>query len=139
MDTMAALALATELPTPELLERKPYGRFDALITTKMWRFILGHALYQVVVLLVLLNIQRNLVFFEDVDVGRSEERVEKMAAPWCVDVNGCCKDFEDPRQVSPPLCIILKKSHFCGADKLIFDFFLLKQNCRMLLSFSIRL
>jgi magnesium-transporting ATPase (P-type) len=28
MDTFGALALATEDPTPELLSRKPYGRFD---------------------------------------------------------------------------------------------------------------
>jgi magnesium-transporting ATPase (P-type) len=28
MDTLAALALATEPPTPELLKRKPYGRYE---------------------------------------------------------------------------------------------------------------
>ena len=32
MDTLASLALATEMPTPELLDRKPYGRTMALIS-----------------------------------------------------------------------------------------------------------
>ena len=32
MDTLASLALATEMPTPELLLRKPYGRTKALIS-----------------------------------------------------------------------------------------------------------
>jgi len=47
MDTMAALALGTEKPTDELLYRKPYGKEGKLITPIMWRFILGHAVYQI--------------------------------------------------------------------------------------------
>jgi len=31
MDTMAALALATEEPTPELLDRKPYFSFYSFL------------------------------------------------------------------------------------------------------------
>jgi Ca2+ transporting ATPase len=38
MDTFAALALATEMPTRELLERKPYGRMDRIVAPTMWRF-----------------------------------------------------------------------------------------------------
>ncbi|EFC45475.1 P-type II calcium ATPase [Naegleria gruberi] len=51
MDTFAALALATEPPIPELLDRKPYGRNDGLITKNMWIHIIGQGLYQLVVLL----------------------------------------------------------------------------------------
>lgn len=40
MDTFAALALATEMPTEALLKRKPYGRFEPLISALMWRHIL---------------------------------------------------------------------------------------------------
>uniref|UniRef100_A0A6B2KZE6 P-type Ca(2+) transporter n=1 Tax=Arcella intermedia TaxID=1963864 RepID=A0A6B2KZE6_9EUKA len=46
MDTMAALALGTEKPIDELLHRKPYGKTGKLITPIMWRFIIGHAIYQ---------------------------------------------------------------------------------------------
>lgn len=46
MDTLASLALATEMPTPELLLRKPYGRTKALISRTMAKNILGQAVYQ---------------------------------------------------------------------------------------------
>ncbi len=35
MDTFASLALATESPTEKLLDRRPYGRDDPIITRKM--------------------------------------------------------------------------------------------------------
>ena len=41
MDSFASLALATELPTPELLKRKPYPRKQRLISDVMIRQILG--------------------------------------------------------------------------------------------------
>jgi calcium-translocating P-type ATPase len=47
MDTMAALALGTEKPTPELLNRKPYGRNSALISRIMYRNIVGQGVFQV--------------------------------------------------------------------------------------------
>jgi len=60
MDTLAALALATETPTPELLKRKPYGRFEGIITPAMWRNIIGQASFQIVILFVLLYQAHNI-------------------------------------------------------------------------------
>jgi magnesium-transporting ATPase (P-type) len=54
MDTFGALALATEDPTPDLLHRQPYGRFDKLINGHMWRNIMVQAVYQLAVQLGLL-------------------------------------------------------------------------------------
>jgi magnesium-transporting ATPase (P-type) len=54
MDTFGALALATEDPTPELLNRKPYGRFDRLVNAHMWRNITVQAIFQLAVQLGLL-------------------------------------------------------------------------------------
>jgi magnesium-transporting ATPase (P-type) len=54
MDALAALALATEPPTLELLKRKPFGRNKRLLSNKMFRFIFGAAFYQLVVLFVTL-------------------------------------------------------------------------------------
>ncbi|KAL4226919.1 Plasma membrane calcium-transporting ATPase 2 [Mactra antiquata] len=54
MDTLASLALATELPSEELLERKPYGRTKPLISRTMMKNIFGHAVYQLTVVFVLL-------------------------------------------------------------------------------------
>lgn len=53
MDSFASLALATEPPTEDLLTRKPYGRNKPLISRTMIRNILGHAIYQLIVLFVL--------------------------------------------------------------------------------------
>ncbi|KAI8647717.1 PMCA-type calcium-translocating P-type ATPase [Parasitella parasitica] len=54
MDTFAALALATDPPTEELLERGPESRSSPLITFKMWKMIIGQAIFQIVVTVVLL-------------------------------------------------------------------------------------
>ena len=54
MDTLASLALATEKPTEELLKREPYGRDQPLISRIMWRNIITHSSYQLIVTLVIL-------------------------------------------------------------------------------------
>ncbi|XP_044468403.1 putative calcium-transporting ATPase 13, plasma membrane-type [Mangifera indica] len=53
MDTLGALALATERPTNQLMTKPPVGRSAPLITKIMWRNLVAQALYQVNVLLVL--------------------------------------------------------------------------------------
>ncbi|KAI9089736.1 hypothetical protein K1719_029029 [Acacia pycnantha] len=53
MDTLGALALATEKPTMELLDKPPVGRTEPLITNIMWRNLLAQALYQITILLTL--------------------------------------------------------------------------------------
>ena len=54
MDTLASLALATETPTKNLLNRDPISRTAPLISSRMLANILGHAVYQLTVLFVLL-------------------------------------------------------------------------------------
>lgn len=46
MDTLAALALATEDPKPELLERPPYRKGEYIISRKMLKHILGQTFFQ---------------------------------------------------------------------------------------------
>lgn len=53
MDTLGALALATDRPTDELMKKPPVGRTEPLITNIMWRNLLAQALYQIIILLVL--------------------------------------------------------------------------------------
>ncbi|XP_024630609.1 putative calcium-transporting ATPase 11, plasma membrane-type isoform X5 [Medicago truncatula] len=53
MDTLGALALATEPPHDGLMKRPPIGRNAKFITGVMWRNIIGQSLYQTIVLLVL--------------------------------------------------------------------------------------
>ncbi|XP_029946775.1 plasma membrane calcium-transporting ATPase 1-like isoform X5 [Salarias fasciatus] len=68
MDTLASLALATEPPTESLLLRKPYGRDKPLISRTMMKNILGHAVYQLVIIFTLLFAGET---FFDIDSGRN--------------------------------------------------------------------
>ncbi|KAJ5091720.1 hypothetical protein NUU61_006590 [Penicillium alfredii] len=53
MDTFAALALATDPPSPYVLERRPDSKATPLITLTMWKMIIGQTIYQLVVTFVL--------------------------------------------------------------------------------------
>lgn len=60
MDTFAALALATEPPSEDLLDRVPYSRDESLLTTEMSKNITGQVLYQVTILLIILFLGNQL-------------------------------------------------------------------------------
>uniref|UniRef100_A0A8C6TYN9 Calcium-transporting ATPase n=1 Tax=Neogobius melanostomus TaxID=47308 RepID=A0A8C6TYN9_9GOBI len=68
MDTLASLALATEPPTESLLLRKPYGRNKPLISRTMMKNILGHAVYQLIIIFTLLFAGEQIF---DIDSGRN--------------------------------------------------------------------
>ena len=53
MDTFAALALATDPPTRSILNRKPEPKSAPLITTTMWKMIIGQSIFQLTVTLIL--------------------------------------------------------------------------------------
>lgn len=61
MDTFAALALATDPPSPHVLDRRPEPKSAPLITPTMWKMIIGQSIYQLVVTLVL-NFAGNSIF-----------------------------------------------------------------------------
>lgn len=43
MDTLGALALATEPPALDVLTKQPYPKNDAIVSKVMWRNIFAHA------------------------------------------------------------------------------------------------
>ncbi|GLT63139.1 hypothetical protein SLA2020_357220 [Shorea laevis] len=53
MDTLGALALATEPPNDELMKRPPVAKGASFITKAMWRNIIGQSIYQLIVLGIL--------------------------------------------------------------------------------------
>jgi magnesium-transporting ATPase (P-type) len=69
MDTLGALALATELPTADMLLRKPYGRNDFLISGTMWRSILVQAMWQLFFCLGILFGAQSLNFHDCIPSG----------------------------------------------------------------------
>jgi Ca2+ transporting ATPase len=54
MDTLASLALASEPPVDELLEKPPVNRTESMITKHMWANMLGQSFYQLVVVMTIL-------------------------------------------------------------------------------------
>ncbi|KRX11210.1 P-type ATPase, cytoplasmic domain N [Pseudocohnilembus persalinus] len=54
MDTFASLALATEPPSEELLQRKPHNRNEYIISKKMAKHIFGQSIFQIFVILLFL-------------------------------------------------------------------------------------
>jgi Ca2+ transporting ATPase len=54
MDTLAALALASEPPTEELLKRKPYGRDKPIISPFIFKNIFTQMIFQLSILLGLI-------------------------------------------------------------------------------------
>lgn len=69
MDTFAALALATEPPSETVLDRLPASKADVIVNSVMWRNILGQAVLQITVLLVLMYKVRDIfgIIYEDDD------------------------------------------------------------------------
>ena len=51
---LASLALASEPPIEELLQRPPVNRTDSMISTRMWANMLGQASYQICAVMTLL-------------------------------------------------------------------------------------
>ncbi|KAL1641563.1 plasma membrane calcium [Didymella pomorum] len=67
MDTFAALALATDPPTRSLLNRKPDLKSAPLITLRMWKMIVGQAIYQLIVTLFLYFAGASALKYDDAD------------------------------------------------------------------------
>ncbi|XP_063219775.1 plasma membrane calcium-transporting ATPase 2 isoform X2 [Bacillus rossius redtenbacheri] len=84
MDTLASLALATEMPTSDLLLRKPYGRTKPLISRTMMKNILGQALYQLTVIFTLLFVGDKLL---DIPSGKSPEFGDKPSQHFTIIFN----------------------------------------------------
>lgn len=64
MDTLGALALATEPPNDDLMKRSPVGRKGNFISNVMWRNILGQSLYQFMVIWFLQSRGKSIFLLE---------------------------------------------------------------------------
>lgn len=62
MDTLAALALATEPPRDELLDRKPHSKKEYIISPKMIKHILVQSIMQTIILLIVVFMGDKFLF-----------------------------------------------------------------------------
>jgi Ca2+-transporting ATPase len=82
MDTLAALAYATERPTPAVLKRPPEGKSAPLITENMWKMIFAESIFQITVSLVLLFTGPYLFgYTEFAAVGGITANINALTAP----------------------------------------------------------
>lgn len=73
MDTLAALALATDPPTDKILNRLPQPKSAPLITINMWKMIVGQAIYQLVVTFVLYFAGTKILGYEPGNAAQQKE------------------------------------------------------------------
>lgn len=75
MDTLAALALATDPPSESVLDRPPDPRKASLITFGMWKMILGQSVFQLAVTFTLHFAGPQLFGYtpEEMDMNRKDE------------------------------------------------------------------
>ncbi|KAG0348933.1 hypothetical protein BG004_003650 [Podila humilis] len=76
MDTLAALALATDPPTNDLLDRQPEPRTAPLISFTMWKMIIGQAILQLVITFVLEYAGMDILNYDQVPQSLREGRTE---------------------------------------------------------------
>ena len=75
---MAALALASDPPTEEILDRKPAKRTAPLISTIMWKMIIGQAIYQLAVTFTLYYGAVTIGIVEEPKPGEEGSRLDTL-------------------------------------------------------------
>jgi magnesium-transporting ATPase (P-type) len=90
MDSFAALALATEPPSDALMKELPAKRDAPLITPPMWINMLGHALFQIIVLLFLTKVPSSAHLFQlqEADLGKDHHDTIIFTAFVAMQVGG---------------------------------------------------
>ncbi len=72
MDTLAALALATDPPQDSVLDRKPERKGASIISTTMWKMIIGQAIYQLVITFLLYFAGQDILPWYDQDADDAQ-------------------------------------------------------------------
>jgi P-type Ca2+ transporter type 2B len=130
MDSLASLALASEPPVPELLQKPPVNRSDSMITNHMAVNMFGHAAFQIVVVLVILFRGPELL---DVAPGYEEENTVHYTIifntfVWmqlfneinCRKLKGECKWHRKRLFASSPLESLLTRSLYSISQSMSF-------------------
>ena len=90
MDSLAALALATESPHKSLLNQKPNGREEAMISGRMWIHILGQAGLQIFTAMVFMFYVPTIPGFQYPNDCR------RTCAEWQAGVTAPCMQLQRP-------------------------------------------
>ena len=84
MDSLAALALATDKPKPELLERPPIDRSDHIVSRKMVKHIVIMAIYMCLVLFLFIFAGEYLIIEPEEQYRYGREDTCYFGLTYCV-------------------------------------------------------
>ncbi|RKO97260.1 hypothetical protein CXG81DRAFT_11701, partial [Caulochytrium protostelioides] len=91
MDSFAALALALDPPTPEMLQRAPSRSNEALVSPVMWKMIIFQAVYQMVVCITLYFTGHHVIDLH----GESHGGVDARVATLIFNIFVFCQVFNE--------------------------------------------
>lgn len=77
MDTLAALALATDKPNDNILNKKPSGRFTPLISPAMYKMIFFQSVNQMIITLTL-HFAGNKIFFSGKGTAHQKQQINAL-------------------------------------------------------------
>jgi len=86
MDSLASLALATEPPTDDLLQRQPYGVHESIIKRGMWINMIGQAGYQLMITLIIL-FKGHILFFDPLGQVATKAELDEVQLAIFPDAN----------------------------------------------------
>lgn len=149
MDTLGALALATEPPHEGLMKRPPVGRDVKFITRIMWRNIVGQSIFQILVLLIFQLKGEQLLKLTGSDADSILKtfifnsfvfcQVWKQPLPlFSIEAHALCTFALSTAHVIPFLCFILVNT-FCFQNFVVDSFslpFACLHSFRMLITHS---
>ncbi|CAF3284024.1 unnamed protein product [Rotaria sp. Silwood2] len=84
MNILASLAFVFEVPTEEILAHKPYGRKRPVLSRTMMKNIIGHAIYQLAVMVFILFAGPTVFKTDD---GRSVDKIFKSSEHFTMIFN----------------------------------------------------
>lgn len=97
MDTLGALALSTEPPAENILDRAPQDKDDQIISPVMWRNILCHAFMQIVMLLILIFVLPGWLVKDYLVLQSPHPLSTGIDITPSIALNGDCDGFWQPK------------------------------------------
>ncbi|XBW34944.1 hypothetical protein QEN19_000508 [Hanseniaspora menglaensis] len=105
MDTLAALALATDKPSDDILKKKPTGRFTPLISPSMYKMIFFQSVNQIIITFVL-HFRGAKLFFGDNATAHQKQQINALTFNTFVWLQFfamiCTRKFDEADDIKNP-------------------------------------
>lgn len=86
MDSLGSLALATESPTKDLLNRKPHSKREYLINGQMWKHIISQSIAQFTIVFLLYLFAQKYIIEEDLEKIQIFQQIENCFGDFSAEI-----------------------------------------------------